>query len=259
MKYISSKETINVLINDIINKKPNMYLRFGDGDFYLMRGESDMLASSSSEMINSFRKTFSLLNSNNYLSVNFHCKELNTLEEGMYPGVHECPYDMVCNFVNILKNLVPNIDTIYSPVPFHQSLSFYPELYIDFLKEIKKNNSTIILGTKEFKNEGIDFYFGENIFIGGNSSNSFFERERIAMEFDQAIQKLDKFTVCILALGCGGRAMCHYFIESINKHKKDILIIDIGSSIDILMNRNTRAWIEYTNPNINEFRKKLLE
>ena len=99
MKYINSQDTINILINNIKNQEPNIYLRFGDGDFNLMSGRRDMLANASIEISIAYEKTFKLLNKDNYLSVNFYCKELNTLEEGMYPGVHEYPYNMVCEFV----------------------------------------------------------------------------------------------------------------------------------------------------------------
>jgi hypothetical protein len=54
-----------------------------------------------------------------------------------------------------------------------------------------------------------------------------------------------------MALGCGGRAMTHMFIDSIRARDKKVLLLDIGSSIDYLMGQNnTRAWVELTRPDI---------
>jgi cephalosporin hydroxylase len=258
MNLISSFNTVYTLINCIKNKESNVYIRFGDGDFNLIRGENDMLAISSTEITQAYLKTMSTLNCSNLISVNFFCKELGTLEDKMCPGIHEYPYDRVQNFIKEITDYIPNLTTIYSHVAPHHTLCINPVLYATFLQEIQKNKSTIILGNKDFNRDEISFFFGSNIYIGGNDNNSFLERDYICSEFDKVVSLCTDFTVCILALGCGGRAMCHSLIESINKHNKKVLIIDIGSSIDILMGfTTTRAWIEMIKPDVDIIRNIL--
>ena len=250
MEFISSDNTVHFLINLIKNKKNGTYIRFGDGDFNLMDGQHDMLAMPSQDIIDNYKLTIQSLTSTDMISIPFYCKSLNTLEIGMKPGIHEYPDNIALDYINRMTNYIQNLTKLYSHVALHQVLVHNPELYSTFLKTIIDNNSTIIFGNTNFDKEKINYYFGNNIYIGANSNNSFNERERIWEEFNKI--NIDKFTVCILALGCGGRAMSHKFIH------KNMLIIDIGSSIDVLMGlRNTRAWVEMTNPNIDIINKIL--
>ena len=252
MEFVNSYNTVAYLIYLIKNKISKNYLRFGDGDFYLMEGQYDLLASPSQEMINSYNKLMTLLKPTDMISVPFYRKSLNTLEEGMKPGIHEYPDHQANQFIQKITSIVPKLNQLYSHVALHQAIVHYPELYSKFLKAIIKNNSTIILGNKDFDKDKIKFYLGNSIYIGANANNSYFERERIWNEFDDTLNNTTDFTVCILALGCGGRAMSHQFIEDIRMKNRKVLIIDIGSSIDVLMGlRNTRAWVEMTDPNVN--------
>jgi len=260
MEYVSSFDTVTHLINLIKNKNGGSYLRFGDGDFYLMEGQYDMLATPSNEMMNSYKLLMGYLKSTDMISINFFCKSLNTLEIGMKPGVHECPDHIALDFISRICSFIPNLNRLYSSVALHQTLVHNPELYVRFLKAIIANNSTIVIGNKDFDNDKIKFYFGNNTYIGGNSNNSFNERERLWSEFSNTLDSIDSFTVCILALGCGGRAMSYKFIEEIKSKNKNVLIIDIGSSIDVLMGlRNTRAWVEMTNPDITHIDTLLMD
>ena len=260
MEYVSSFDTVTHLINLIQNKNGGSYIRFGDGDFYLMKGQNDLLATPSIEMMECYKLLMGYLKSTDMISINFFCKSLNTLEIGMKPGVHECPDHIALDFISRICSFIPNLNRLYSSVALHQTLVHNPELYVRFLKAIIANNSTIVIGNKDFEREKIKFYFGNNTYIGGNSNNSFNERERIWSEFSNILESLNSFTVCILALGCGGRAMSYKFIEDIKSKNKNVLIIDIGSSIDVLMGlRNTRAWVEMTDPNINIINELLLK
>lgn len=260
MEYVSSFDTVTHLINLIQNKNGGSYIRFGDGDFYLMKGQNDLLATPSIEMMECYKLLMGYLKSTDMISINFFCKSLNTLEIGMKPGVHECPDHIALDFISRICSFIPNLNRLYSSVALHQTLVHNPELYVRFLKAIIANNSTIVIGNKDFEREKIKFYFGNNIYIGGNSNNSFNERERIWSEFSNILDSLNSFTVCILALGCGGRAMSYKFIEDIKSKNKNVLIIDIGSSIDVLMGqRDTRAWVEMTNPNMTSIDTALLD
>jgi hypothetical protein len=221
-----------------------------------MRGEYDMLAAPSKELQEAYHKTFASITCDNLCAIPFCCKELGTLEEGMCPGVHEQPKNYVDHYMSAINQLIPHVHTLYSQVALHHILSTDIDLYAQFLLSIIKNKSTLILGNRDFKKEDLEMYFGPHVFIGGNSSNSFLERDRICSEFNEKLETLNTpLIVCILALGCGGRAMCHSFIETIQKQRKNVLIIDIGSSIDILMNLDTRAWITMTKPNVNRLKE----
>lgn len=251
MRYFSTTETTAALIGHIESKIPNIYLRFGDGDFNLMDGRRDMLAAPSREIQSAYVETWKRLNNKHMIAVNYHCKELDTLEDGMFPGVHECPHSYAIQCTERVVANIPELSMLYSAVALHHVLTKNISLYKSFIESIRKNGSTIILCNQNFSSETLTQFFGKNIKIGAPSHNSFSERYRIWCEFDAALSACDKFTVCILALGCGGRAMTYKLIDMIQHHSSNIILIDIGSSIDVLMGlNNTRAWVELTKPDI---------
>lgn len=252
MELLSTLDTTNALISHIETKTPNLYFRFGDGDFNLMEGRGDMLAVPSSELQHAYQELWKRLSNKNMIGVMYHCKELGTLEAGMYPGVHECPEEYAKQCINRTIMKIPTLSKMYSHAALHHMLSTNTEKYREFLRAIKTNASTILLCNRDFSSSSLDLYFGKHIKIGASCRDSFFERDRIWSEFDSALQTVgDAFTVCILALGCGGRAMSYKLIDLIGSRSANVLLIDIGSSIDVLMGlRNTRAWVEYTNPDI---------
>lgn len=251
MRYFSTTETTAALIDHIESKTPNLYLRFGDGDFNLMDGKADMLAAASREIQAAYVELWKRLTDRNMIAVNYHCKSLGTLEDGMFPGVHECPHSYARRCTDRAVANVPSLSMLYSAVALHHILTTNMSLYKLFLESVRKNGSTILLCNREFSSENLTSYFGKHIKIGASSRDSFVERDRIWGEFDAALGTCDKFTVCILALGCGGRALTYKLIDMIQDNSSNVLIIDIGSSIDVLMGlNNTRAWVEITKPDI---------
>jgi len=223
-----------------------------------------MLAKASYEMQVEFNKLFQQIrqensNSNIFLGIPYHCKLLNTLEDGMVPGIHENHIETVNLFlIKFLEKTNYKFNKNYSSVALHQVMIHEPFLFLYFLQTIKKNNNTILLVNNEFlsKKEDLELYFGNNIsFVTAPANNSFTEKDAIVDNFRKLMEnkKKDEFVVCILALGCGGRAMSHYLYQYPN-----IFLLDIGSPIDALMGlKNTRAWVEMTNPNIDFFKQQL--
>jgi hypothetical protein len=257
MNFATTTETVETLIHHIAQKIPTLYLRFGDGDFNLMDGRGDMLAAPSAAIQQEYALSFKLLNETHMIGINYHCKENNTLEHGMRGGVHQCPIHIVNQNIQQLKQRLPCISKLYSPVALHHVLILRPDLYAKFLKTIQKNNATIIIGNREFSHNDLLFYFGQHHKINCNFRDSFNERVQIAEEFETIVRNCNSYVVIILATGCGGRAMCHRFIQLLNQYKLDAIIIDIGSSIDALMGKNTRAWIEYTPDRVPELKQIL--
>ncbi len=48
-----------------------------------------------------------------------------------------------------------------------------------------------------------------------------------------------------------GRALSYKLIDMINHNTSKVILIDIGSSIDVLMGlNNTRVWVQLTKPKI---------
>jgi len=87
MNFINCESTVNAIIDFIRLKKPGMYLRFGDGDFVLSQGQHDMLCIPTEEIKNWMKKALSIRDKNIMMCVPYHCKEYNTVENGMFGGI----------------------------------------------------------------------------------------------------------------------------------------------------------------------------
>lgn len=253
LTFIPSYVTFSKIYDIISKKQSGRYLRFGDGDFNLMEGKADMLATPNHQLQSDLKAVVGSLKPNDLFAVNFHCKELKTLEEGMYGGVHEVPVHIA--YYNIAKLLEknPTCKTIYSTVALHHVLSQNPSYFASLLKLIKKNNSTLILHSDTFETSKLTTLFGDHISIKAPSKNSYDHKERIYNELREVSKNLQAYTVIILALGCGGRAMVPQLEKILESTNQPYFILDFGSPIDILMGyKHTRAWIELTNPKVEE-------
>jgi hypothetical protein len=258
ISFIQSYVTFNAIYDAINKKVTGRYLRFGDGDFNLMEGKSDMLARPNPELQDELIKVVSSMKPSDFFAVNFHCKELKTLEEGMYGGVHEVPLHIA--YYNIAKLLEknPNCRRIYSTVALHHMLSQNPAHFTSLLRLIKSNGSSIILHSDSFDKEKLTTLFGAQQSISAPPKNSYDQKERIYSEFREKLKSFQdetnqksNYIVCILALGCGGRAMVPTLEKLLEETKNNYFILDFGCPIDILMGqKDTRAWIELTNPNV---------
>ena len=80
ISYVNSFDTINTILYFILNKKPGMYLRFGDGDFNLAEHKNDMLALANANIQELILKSMSLRDNRILICIPHHCKVINTLE-----------------------------------------------------------------------------------------------------------------------------------------------------------------------------------
>jgi len=247
---MNTHDTVNMVCYSIQHKISGKYLRFGDGDFNLMEGIPDMLSRSSVELQEDLITTFKSFDKCDMLAVNYHCNELNTLEPKMRNGVHEVQFKTVkLNIDKVLSNY-SNLKCLYSAVSLHHEMIINPTNYVKLLRIIKQNTNTIILHDKSFNLDTLAGYFGKYHSIPANGNNSYTEKHRICADFDKIISQSKGYTTIILALGCGGRAICHLLEKILLQYDIQAFILDFGSSIDVLMNKDTRLWINYTQPNI---------
>ena len=82
--YVNCNNTVKEIYDFIKNKKSGMYLRFGDGDFNLAENMDDLLAKANNNLKEMMLKSMSIRDDRVLMCIPHHCKEINTLEEGMY-------------------------------------------------------------------------------------------------------------------------------------------------------------------------------
>jgi hypothetical protein len=250
--YVNSFDTINKIYNFIKNQEPGIYLRFGDGDFNLAENLDDLLAKANENLKIMLLKSMSLRDDRVLICIPHHCKVINTLEEGMYPGNHEYPYEYVERFIRILKSRTQNLpNKIYTNVALSYCSVYYPDLIINLHKEIKKQN-VIYIGNYLYSDEFLKKLFGENILrINTNSNNSFEQKDFVFNELNKLIE--DKFVnyeyfVIIIAAGCASRAFASVIYENYFLKKPNFFLFDYGSLLDYLYGLNTRAYMDLMPP-----------
>ena len=249
--YINCLDTIKAILNFIKNKKGGMYLRFGDGDFNLAENKYDLLAIPNEILKEKMLSSMSIRDDRIKICIPHHCKDLNTLEEGMYPGNHEYPYEYIINYLNILKsknNSLP--DKIYTNIALSYSSFKNPDLVIEIHKVIK-NYNVLYIGNYQYSDEFLKKLFGEKINrINTNWRDAFEQYDIVFNQLDNYfnMKTNNEYFIIVIAAGCASRAFAYdiynkYFIINPNFY-----LFDYGSLLDYLYGMNTRAYMELMPP-----------
>lgn len=249
--FIKSVDTINKLISLIENKKTGLYLRFGDGDYNISLGLSDMLLNPTSSSIFWMKEAMKLRGDDILTCIPHHCNEYGTLEEGMFPGNHEYDKSSVDKFVNILTRIGGSIERVYTNVALSYCASHNPEIVVQLHKQIKQNK-VLFIGNKKYNYEFLSHLFGHDInIIYVPERDAYLEHDKIFLELDTLYEKNynnDDYFIIIMASGCSGRAFSAEIYKKYYLNRKNFLLIDYGSLIDYLNGDNTRAYMELDPP-----------
>jgi hypothetical protein len=250
--FINSQDTLNVIYDYISHKKGGIYLRFGDGDFNLAQNMSDLLSRPSPLLQNKLRNAMSIRDDSVLICIPHHCKELNTVEHGMYPGHHEYAFDQVSYFINILKEcnaILP--DKIYTNVALSYCSYFNPELIVQLHNEIKKY-PVLFIGNKNYSDDFLIKLFGKDLLrIHTSDNNAFDEYNNVFTDFDNLyISKYNtiEYFIIIIASGCASRAFSYDLYNKYYIYNKHFYLFDYGSLLDYLNNWNTRAYHQFAPP-----------
>ena len=134
MKFHTSKDTLESIKKIIVNKNKGLYLRFGDGDVNLANGERDLMQVSNNNIRHEMIEAFGLNDSNILKSLPLHCREYG-LEDGMFPGNHECDKVWADNLLDKVRPFWGGPFTeIYSPVALHFLATSDTNYAINFIK-----------------------------------------------------------------------------------------------------------------------------
>lgn len=254
--FINCIDTINEIFNFIKNKKPGMYLRFGDGDFNLSENLNDLLARPNDNIKNMILDSMSIRDERVFMCIPHHCKKINTLEEGMYPGNHEYPYNYIERFLRILKSRAHNLpNKIYTNVALSYCSVYHPDLVIDLHKEIQKSN-IIYIGNYLYSDDFLKKIFGQNITrINTNSNNAFDQLNFVMNELNNLLNgtnekfKQDKYFIIVIASGCASRAFSSVIYNNYFLNNPNFFLFDYGSLLDYLYGLNTRSYMNLMPPN----------
>jgi hypothetical protein len=248
--FVNCKNTMIEIIEKIKKNEKGFYIRFGDGDFNLSQNMNDMLAVCNNDIKNSINHTMSIRDERVMISIPHHCKLYNTIEEGMYPGNHEYPDEMVINFLKILKENKSSFPKkIYTNVALSYCSYHCPEIVLKLHSEIKKCNA-IFIGNYKYSDEFLYKLFGKSVYrINTNDNNAYNQHDKVFSELHDYItnKNINQYFIIILAAGCASRAFCSEIYDKyFSSHS--FFVFDYGSLLDYLYGMNTRAYMDIQPP-----------
>lgn len=237
VKIKSSIETLRDIQNTIFNKQKGAYMRFGDGDLFLMLGIDDMLHKAIKKMATEMKEAIKLKKGVLHKGFPFHSK-LFGYEKGMVENMHLVSDKDALKFIATTYPLI-DINNIYTSFALHYLATFNQEACVQFLLFLRSTNP-IFVGNKSLTPELLKKLFSD-IHIKTPISNSYLEIDRIEKELILELnKKKNEFQVIVVAMGCPGRILQ----KRILKKGFNVYLFDFGSLLDAFNNENTRLWID---------------
>jgi hypothetical protein len=252
MHFVSCRDTVKTILHFLSNKESGMYLRYGDGDFNLARGIGDLFANPTESLEKAMNDTMALREKNILLAIPHHCKELDTIEEGIRPGNHEYPLSYVTKFLSILSNnngIMP--EKLYTNIALSYCGSKDPELVVQIHK-ILQQNPVIFLGNQNYTDDFLEKIFGKlQGKITTPERDAWSVHDTVMQEFEQIFTNrlfnLPYFVV-VVAAGCAGRPFAGELYRKYLSKSNNFFIFDYGSLLDYLFGLNTRAYMNIDPP-----------
>jgi len=244
MIFHKSIATLQKIENLISNKIRGAYLRFGDGDVNLANGlsiwdcnDNDMYNHKNIKMITEIRECFRLEGPGILKTLPLYCNKYDGLEEGMYPGNHECSDEWADELLDSI-NYWWNPIEVYSHCALHFLSSHKPEIAQQFLRSIK-GKVDIFIGGLNIDSKIVHYVLGDQCEIISVPD------KYCSLELDNIESKIkikDDYQLVVTCMGCAGRVLQ----KRLYTKKYNMFTFDFGSLMDALCGINSRAWINLT-------------
>jgi hypothetical protein len=230
-------DTINDIKTAIVNKEKGAYMRFGDGDIYLMLGLDELLNKANKKLAKEMKEAINGKIGTIHVGLPIH-SNLFGFEVGMKDNMHLVSDIDAIKYVGATyKNI--DLKCIYTPVALHYLAAFNQTVCVDFLRFLK-SVTPIFVGNCNVKHALVKKLFGD-VHIKTPSSNSYVEIDRIEKELELLLKEnRSKFQVVVVAMGCPGRILQ----KRILKKGYNVYLFDFGSLLDAFNDENTRLWID---------------
>ena len=236
-QIISPLKTLEEIEQSIYQQKKGAFMRFGDGDAYLAVGINDTLQTSNPAISKEMREAFSLKGENIFKSLSIHSHNYG-FEKEMYVGNHLVK-DELANQLLIFTYPYFVGHKIYSPICLHYAAAYFPERANQFLKILKKH-CILFIGNESIPVNTIEILFGSIKHIKTPVQNAFDQISRIEKESTDALEKINKFGIVVVAMGCSGRPL----MKRLHNKDYNVFIFDFGSLLDGICGYKTRTWLK---------------
>jgi len=242
IRITSPTETLDEISRLILSKRGGAYLRFGDGDVFLLNGRPDRLQIWSEGLSQELLESFCMTGPTVIKGLAIHSERFGK-ELEMTKGNHLLADDFAFKLLaDSFEFFIGN--RIYSPVALHYVASVNPEEAKEFLDMLKRN-CLMFIGNETIKPAVIRSLFGDVIHVETPSENAYSNIDEIENEAAETLNEKSGFGVIVVAMGCATRAI----IKRLHKRFPEKFFFDFGSLIDGLNGELSREWLRISNVN----------
>ena len=252
VKFYDTRTTLEKIKGIIQTKEKGAYFRFGDGDVHMCVGLNAGWQRGNAKISLEMTETFLLEHKNIIKTLPLHCIGNGEDSEKMCAGMRFS--ENRCLRVLRLAQKIYDFESVYSPwiLPFFAV--YEPDVCIEFLKFLKKNNCALLIGNKNIPRSLINLLFGNNCqFVKTPPRNAYSAIDRIEREALNKIKKDTEYKIIITSMGVSGRPLQKRLWAKLD----NVFLFDFGSLMDALCGLRTRQWIGKSKFNRKKFIKKL--
>lgn len=246
----SPENTLDEIYLLIEKNTAGAYMRFGDGDVFLMQNKNDAYQESHLSLAKEMNESFLISQKNVLKSLAIH-SDLFGFEDKMDKGNHKnndrLAYSLVYSTFQYFIG-----QKIYSPIALHYLATTNPERANQFLKLIKREVK-IFVGNENLDDNTFEKLFGDASYIKMPERNAYSKIDLAVEECESLLNHMDGFNVIVVAMGCSGRV----FMKRILKLNKNVFLFDFGSLLDGIVGNKTRTWLKINNINYDKLLRDL--
>ena len=238
VSIVSSEDTLDYLSNRLSKSEPTAYLRFGDGDIFLLHNKSARNQGNSKKLSDEYKECFSLTGVGILKSIPIH-SNLFGYDEGMKEGEHFQSDQIAKLLLALTYNYFVGCQ-IYSPVALHYAL-VYNKVQAKQFFSLLRNKEPLFVGGEFNEPEIVKSLLGATDIITTPAKNAYTKIDSI---YADIIKKLDEraneFDVVILSCGSTAKLLTLRLLNN----NRNIFIFDLGSVIDVFHGRDSWAWVK---------------
>lgn len=228
------------------------YLRFGDGDVFLLTGRDEKYQTANPQLSQEMGEAFNLKGKGIVKALGINSKRFGLLPH-MGPGIHQ--WDDV-TATKVLSDCFGYFigSQIHCNVALAYTAVFDREYAVNFLRFLKSQNPVLFIGNEDVPDEILHKLFGNIERVASPARNSYDRIDEIEQKSREVLKKHnDEFATVIVAMGCSGRPLA----KRLYNHGLNIFLFDFGSLLDAFCGWGTRAWIEQTDHDIRDILNEL--
>ncbi len=239
LQIVNPVDTLDAIHKTIKENKKGAYVRFGDGDVFLLTGNNDMYQTSSERLSTEMQEAFKLKGDNIFKCLSIH-SYLYGKENEMIEGNHLVSNDYANRLLSSTFQYFVG-HKIYSPVALHYCASDKPQIANSFLKTLKKK-TILFIGNEKIPGDTVRLLFGDAKHIKTSPQNAYNDIDRVENNANSFLNKTKNYGIVVIAMGCSGRPLT----KRLNNKNHNIFIFDFGSLLDGIIGFNSRPWLDIT-------------